>query len=37
MSDKVVGYIRVSTYDQNPERQLDGMHLDNLSSGLESR
>ena len=28
MSDKVVGYIRVSTYDQNPERQLDGMHLD---------
>jgi len=30
MSDKVVGYIRVSTYDQNPERQLDGMHLDKL-------
>lgn len=28
MSDKVIGYIRVSTYDQNPERQLDGMHLD---------
>jgi len=30
MSDKVVGYIRVSTYDQNPERQLDGMHLDKI-------
>jgi DNA invertase Pin-like site-specific DNA recombinase len=30
MSDKVVGYIRVSTYDQNPERQLDGMHLDKV-------
>jgi len=28
MSDKVIGYIRVSTYDQNPERQLEGMHLD---------
>ena len=30
MSDKVIGYIRVSTYDQNPERQLDGMHLDKV-------
>ena len=30
MSDKVVGYIRVSTYDQNPERQLEGMHLDKI-------
>ena len=30
MSDKVIGYIRVSTYDQNPERQLDGMHLDKI-------
>lgn len=28
MSDKVIGYIRVSSYDQNPERQLEGMHLD---------
>lgn len=30
MSDKVIGYIRVSTYDQNPERQLEGMHLDKI-------
>lgn len=30
MSDKVIGYIRVSTYDQNPERQLEGMHLDKV-------
>jgi DNA invertase Pin-like site-specific DNA recombinase len=30
MSDKVIGYIRVSTYDQNPERQLDEMHLDKI-------
>ena len=30
MSDKIIGYIRVSTYDQNPERQLDGMYLDKV-------
>ena len=28
MSGKVIGYIRVSTLDQNPERQLEGMTLD---------
>ena len=28
MSGKRVGYIRVSTYDQNPERQLEGISLD---------
>lgn len=25
---KVVGYVRVSTVDQNPDRQLEGIHLD---------
>lgn len=30
MSDKVIGYICVSTYDQNSERQLDGMPLDKI-------
>ena len=28
MSGKRIGYIRVSTSDQNPERQLKGLHLD---------
>ena len=28
MPGKTIGYIRVSTIDQNPERQLEGMHLD---------
>jgi DNA invertase Pin-like site-specific DNA recombinase len=28
MSGKTIGYIRVSTFDQNPERQLDGIYLD---------
>lgn len=27
MSGKKIGYIRVSTFDQNPERQLDGIEL----------
>ena len=30
MSGKTIGYVRVSTYDQNPERQLDGITLDKL-------
>ncbi len=28
--DKVVGYIRVSTLDQNTDRQLDGQELDKV-------
>ena len=28
MSGKKVGYIRVSSFEQNPERQLDGIRLD---------
>ena len=28
MVDKRIGYIRVSSFDQNPERQLEGMGLD---------
>ena len=28
MSGKKVGYIRVSSFDQNPERQLEGIKLD---------
>jgi DNA invertase Pin-like site-specific DNA recombinase len=27
---KVIGYIRVSSVDQNTERQLDGIHLDSI-------
>jgi DNA invertase Pin-like site-specific DNA recombinase len=27
MSGKIIGYIRVSSYDQNPERQLEGKKL----------
>jgi DNA invertase Pin-like site-specific DNA recombinase len=27
---KTIGYIRVSTYEQNPERQLDGVKLDRI-------
>ena len=30
MSDKIVGYIRVSTYEQNPDRQLEGLKLDRI-------
>lgn len=30
MSGKVIGYVRVSTYDQNPERQLEGVTVDKL-------
>lgn len=30
MSGAVVGYVRVSTVDQNTERQLDGIHLDKV-------
>lgn len=30
MSGKIIGYIRVSTYDQNPERQLEGIALDKV-------
>lgn len=28
MSGQRIGYVRVSTIDQNPERQLEGLHLD---------
>ena len=28
MSGERVGYIRVSTFDQNTDRQLDNVHLD---------
>ena len=28
MAGKKVGYIRVSSFDQNPERQLEGIELD---------
>src|ERR1700726_481744 len=28
MTGKRIGYIRVSTVDQNPDRQLDGIQLD---------
>jgi DNA invertase Pin-like site-specific DNA recombinase len=30
MAGQYVGYVRVSTFDQNPERQLDGLKLDRL-------
>ena len=28
MNGQRIGYIRVSTFDQNPERQLDGIQID---------
>ena len=28
MTGKKIGYIRVSSFDQNPERQLEGILLD---------
>lgn len=27
---KTIGYIRISTYKQNPERQLEGLKLDRV-------
>ena len=30
MSGKIIGYVRVSTFDQNPERQLEGVSVDRL-------
>lgn len=30
MSGKNIGYLRVSTHDQNTSRQLDGIHLDKI-------
>lgn len=30
MSGKILGYIRISTFEQNPERQLDGLKLDRI-------
>lgn len=30
MSGKIIGYVRVSSYDQNPERQLEGVPLDKI-------
>ena len=36
MAGQTVGYIRVSTLDQNTIRQLDGEHLDRIFSGKAS-
>jgi DNA invertase Pin-like site-specific DNA recombinase len=33
---KTIGYIRVSTYEQNPERQLEGLKLDKIFSDKAS-
>lgn len=30
MPGKAIGYVRVSTHDQNTARQLDGVHLDKV-------
>lgn len=30
MSGKIIGYVRVSTFDQNPERQLESVPVDRL-------
>ena len=30
MASQRIGYVRVSSFDQNPERQLDGIALDKL-------
>jgi DNA invertase Pin-like site-specific DNA recombinase len=36
MSGQRIGYIRVSTYDQNPERQLENINLDRIYSDKAS-
>ena len=30
MKGHIVGYVRVSTYDQNPDRQLEGIETDKI-------
>ena len=30
MAGKIIGYVRVSSFEQNPERQLDGLKLDKI-------
>jgi DNA invertase Pin-like site-specific DNA recombinase len=30
MKEKIIGYIRVSSYEQNPERQLESCKVDKL-------
>jgi len=41
MNGQKIGYIRVSTFDQNPERQLEGLSLDRIfldkASGKDTR
>ncbi len=36
MSGQKIGYIRVSTYDQNPERQLENIEVDPIYSDKAS-
>ncbi|MDW3414047.1 recombinase family protein, partial [Escherichia coli] len=35
MTGQRIGYIRVSTFDQNPERQLEGVKVDRAFSGKD--
>ena len=30
MKKHIIGYVRVSTYDQNPDRQLEGIETDKI-------
>ncbi len=36
MIDQRIGYIRVSTFDQNPERQLEHVEVDRIFSDKAS-
>ncbi len=36
MTGQRIGYIRVSTFDQNPERQLEGVKVDRAFSDKAS-
>lgn len=37
MTGQRIGYIRVSTFDQNPERQLEGVKVDRAGTVANSR
>ncbi|EOV43814.1 transposon Tn21 resolvase, partial [Escherichia coli KTE219] len=37
MTGQRIGYIRVSTFDQNPERQLEGVKVDRAFSGTVAK
>ena len=37
MKGHIIGYVRVSTYDQSPDRQLEGIETDKIFTDKASR